>query len=364
MRRNTAHRPNASARTLGVAALCLAALSACASQSPPVDEERIARRVVALLRREGLVVAVRDGGVVARPHRDDSEPSEEGDDPDDEETADEDGDGAAEPTQAAGNAQAEQLMRALQASAARAASQGGALRERITEVVTPPHPSVVTGERDAALAYVPLEGSISIGPDDALVTVVTFTDAQCPFCGRLMPTLRDLQRAHPNEVRLVMKHYPLAFHRAAWTGAVYVEFARSVLGADGAFRAMEQCHTHTNQLDRMRFDLFASELGLDPIHLADALDAQGVTDFDRAVARDYALGDGAHVSGTPATFFNGRLVTGAQPREAIDRAYEDALDRARRALSRGVRRNALYEAVCRSPDAPTAANRRTPARAP
>lgn len=353
-----------SLRTLGALALTLAALAACASQSPPVDEERIARRVVALLRREGLVFAARDGGVAARPPSDDSEAADE-ENSDAEETAEEDGDTAPEPARDPSNsAQVARLMRALNASAARSTSRGGSLRARPAETVTPPHPSVITGAGDAAAVFVPLDGAISIGPEDALVTVVTFMDAQCPFCGRLMPSLREMQRAHANEMRLVLKHRPLAFHRAAWAGAVYVEFARSALGADGAFRAMAQCQEHTSELERARFDLFASELGLDPIHLADALDAQETTDFDRSVARDDALGEGAHVTGTPATFFNGRLVSGAQPREALDRAYEDARDRARRALAHGVRRDALYEHLCRTPDATTAAPRRTPARAP
>ncbi len=353
----------ASHRKLGALALTLAALTACASQSPPVDEERLARRVVALLRREGLVFAARDGGVAARPPSEDGEATDENSDA--EETAEEDGDSAPEPAQEPTNgAQVDQLMRALNASAARSDSRGGALRARPTETVTPAQPSVITGAGDAAAVFVPLDRAISIGPEDALVTVVTFMDAQCPFCGRLMPSLREMQRAHANEMRLVLKHRPLAFHRAAWAGAVYVEFARSNLGADGAFRALAQCQEHTSELDRARFDLFASELGLDPIHLADALDAQETTEFDRTVARDDALGEGAHVTGTPASFFNGRLVSGAQPREALDRAYEDARDRARRALAHGVRRNALYEHLCRTPDATTAAPRRTPARAP
>lgn len=344
------------ALTLSVASLC-----ACSQPAPVVDEERLARRVVALLRREGLVAVLRDGGVapVAAREADDGEDPDESapDDPTDE-TADEALDAPAgpsprvSPTPAASALAAALTARGTTAAGHRAPMPAG----------TAATPAVITGSGDEALVWIPLDGAATIGPADALVTVITFVDAQCPFSARLVPALRELQREHPTELRLSLRHRPLPFHASAWEGAVFTEFARAAQGADGLFNAFDQVFAHQRELDRSRLEAMAQSMGLDPLHLADALAATGPTDLDRAVARDDALGLSANVNGTPTSFFNGRRVAGALPRASLEQAFEEARERARRALSRGTRRGALYDTVCRSPDtAPPP--RRTP-RAP
>ncbi len=340
-------------------ALCAGLVCACSQPAPVVDEERLARRVVALLRREGLV-AVRDGGAHPRASDEDSESASE--EPS-EETADEASEDLAEDSAPAPSppAAANQAALANAFAGARGVAQGG-LRARI-DAPPPAVPAVLTGTGDDALVWITLDGAATVGPADAVVTVVTFVDAQCPFSARLLPSLLALQRAHPTEVRLALRHRPLAFHSAAWGGAVFAEFARASGGSDALFNAFEQMFSHQRELDRPRLDAMARALGLDALHLADALDAAGPTDLDRAVARDDALGESARVLGTPASFFNGRRVMGAQGPAALERAFEEARDRARRALSRGVRRAALYDTVCRTPDNETPP-RRTPTRAP
>ncbi|MFO0650163.1 MAG: DsbA family protein [Polyangiales bacterium] len=339
-------------------ALLSAALGACSQPAPVVDEERLARRVVALLRREGLVVAMRDGGAAPPSNEDPDNASE---DPDEraEENSDERADEAVDAPQPAPS------RTPSPAAFARAAPPGSGrsvLRAPIAAIPAAT-PAVTTGTGDDALVWTTLDGAATLGPADALVTVVTFVDAQCPFSARLLPSLRELQRAHPAEVRLALRHRPLAFHGAAWGAAVFAEFARASGGSDAVFGAFEQLFSHQRELDRPHLDVMARALGLDPLHLADALDAPAPSELDRAVARDEGLAESANVQATPTSFFNGRRVAGAVPLANLERAFEEARERARRALSRGVRRAALYDTVCRTTDNATPP-RRTPTRAP
>ncbi len=342
-------------------ALVASVVGACTQPAPVVDEERLARRVVALLRREGLVVAMRDGGAARGASNEDPDNAGEGAEEASDENADESADESADDPQPAPTRAPSQAALANAFAAARGPGRD-ALRAPI-EAIAAATPAVITGTGDDALVWTTLDAAATVGPADALVTVVTFVDAQCPFSARVFPSLRELQRAHPTEVRLALRHRPLAFHAAAWGGAVFAEFARASSGSDAAFDAFEQLFAHQRELDRPHLDAMARALGLDPLHLADALDAPAGSPLDRAVARDVGLAESANVQATPTSFFNGRRVAGALPLASLERAFEEARDRARRALSRGVRRAALYDTVCRTTDNATPP-RRTPTRAP
>jgi protein-disulfide isomerase len=331
---------------------------ACTQPAPVVDEERLARRVVALLRREGLVVSVRDGGAPTAASDETSEGTAD-------EPTDEPGDDSVEAVDPTPVANIEPLPAALR-RAARVRNgdpdRPRALRTRI-DAITPTTPAVITGTGDDALVWFPLDGAALVGPDDASVTVVTFVDPQCPFSARLLPMLRTLQRAHPQELRLAVRHRPLDFHSSAWGAAVFIEFARAARGSEGLLDAYEQVFAHPRNLDRASFDGFAQALGLDALHLADALDAADATDFDRAVARDDGLAESGHVNATPTSFFNGHRVAGAVSAERLEEAFTEALARARRLRVRGLRRGELYDAVCRTPVSATPPRRIVP-RAP
>src|SRR5690606_14908791 len=68
-------------------------------------------------------------------------------------------------------------------------------------------------------------GRPAIGPSSAPVTIVEFSDFQCPFCSRAQPTLLELQKRYPSDVRIVFRHLPLDFHNQAFDAAVAAEAA-------------------------------------------------------------------------------------------------------------------------------------------
>lgn len=155
------------------------------------------------------------------------------------------------------------------------------------------------------------EGRPSLGPDDAPITVVVFSDFQCPFCAKLAPTLHDLPARHA-DVRVVFRQLPLGNHPAA------LPAARATLAAhrQGKFWEMHDAlFAREGKIAEDDLAGIAEEIGLDVQQwerdLADP-EIQRIIDEDQALARE--LG----VRGTPGTFVNGMFLGGAQPVESFD----------------------------------------------
>jgi protein-disulfide isomerase len=157
----------------------------------------------------------------------------------------------------------------------------------------------------------------SRGPADASVTIVEFSDFQCPFCARAQPVVERVMKAYAGKVRLVFRDFPLSFHsnaaRAAEAGHCADEQSRFWPLHDWIFQ-------HQNELGAAELSGAARELGLD----GQRFDACMATHkYEQAVADNQAAGEKAGVSGTPAFFVNGELLSGAQPFEK----FQELLDR-------------------------------------
>jgi protein-disulfide isomerase len=162
------------------------------------------------------------------------------------------------------------------------------------------------------------------GPANARVTIQLFSDFQCPFCSRINPTLEQIAREYPTQVRIVWRDYPLPMHPNAMPAA---EAAREVFRQGGAakfwaFHAL----LFQNQQDLTRETIvrLATQVGgINIPQLNQALDAhthQAAVQADvEAVSRA-----GAQI-GTPSSFINGRLLQGAVPYEMFKQAIDRAL---------------------------------------
>ncbi len=176
----------------------------------------------------------------------------------------------------------------------------------------------------------------ALGPKrDALVTVVLFSEFQCPFCTRVHPTLRELVARFPGEVRVVFRHNPLAFHKAALPAAKAAQAAhrqgRFWEMADLLFESRERLE------EPEHFVALANKLGLDPRRFeADMASAQVGED----IARDQAEAERLGARGVPTAYLNGTLLVGAQPLERFVDRVEALLPEARRA---GLRGDALHD---------------------
>ncbi len=182
---------------------------------------------------------------------------------------------------------------------------------------------------------VPLEGP-SKGPANAKVNIVEFSDFQCPFCSRVVPTVEQILKAYPNDVRIFFRHNPLPFHPNAPLAAE----AGVAAAAQGKFWEMHD-KMFANQQNIARADLekYAAEIGLDTAKFKQALDSGA---GKAKVQEDLKAAQQIGVQGTPNFYINGRNVQGAQPFEEFKKVIDDEIQRANKILAKGTPQGQLY----------------------
>lgn len=157
------------------------------------------------------------------------------------------------------------------------------------------------------------------GDPDAPITIVEFSDFQCPFCSRFYEnTLPELKKEYidTGKVKIVYRDFPLSFHPEAQGGAEAAECAND----QGKFWEMhDKIFENQAIMGTSSYKAWAEELGLDTEQFNSCLDNGDKTAEVRA---DFAAGQAAGVSGTPTFFINGQKIVGAQPfsvfKQAID----------------------------------------------
>jgi protein-disulfide isomerase len=166
------------------------------------------------------------------------------------------------------------------------------------------------------------EGFPTRGPANAPVTMVEFSDFECPFCGRVAPTIEKIKQIYGDKVRLVFRQFPLQMHPHAAKAAEASLCARQ----QGKFWIMHDAmfgDQHNLGVDQLKAK--AKSIGLDMAQFDQCLDNGKYAD---AVKSDIKAGVIAGVSGTPAVFINGRFVNGAQPYETFTKIIDEELAKA------------------------------------
>ncbi len=188
----------------------------------------------------------------------------------------------------------------------------------------------------------PGDGRPSLGPADALVTVVEFSDFQCPFCARLAPTVHGLTERH-GDVRVVFRQMPLPNHSVARPAA------KAALAAQrqGKFWEMHDALFQAEgKIEADDIEELAQSIGLDMDRFAaDRADPA----IEQMIAQDEALAREVGVRGTPASFVNGRFVGGAQPAQSFDAVIEQERKVAQALIDQGTAASDVLEAVFEQP---------------
>lgn len=174
---------------------------------------------------------------------------------------------------------------------------------------------------DPDLVYdVNTSGAHSRGPADAPITIVEFSDFECPFCASVAPTLKQIEETYQGSVRVVWKHLPLSSIHSYADGAAQAAEAAAQQGkfweyhdklfADQSKLAPEDLVQHAEDL-QLDMDRFEADL-LDPANR-------------KEVADDTAEADALGVSSTPSIFINGRFISGARSFETYAKVIDDEL---------------------------------------
>ncbi len=159
------------------------------------------------------------------------------------------------------------------------------------------------------------------GPEDAPITIVEFSDFQCPFCSRVEPTLEQVMENYGDKVRLVFRQFPLNIHPNAQKAAEASLCARD----QGKFWEMHDAmFADQKGLSVEGLKKKAAALGLDSTKFDQCLDSGQFAD---EVHADLQAGSEAGVNGTPAMFINGIPVSGAVPYENMAQVIDAELAR-------------------------------------
>lgn len=196
---------------------------------------------------------------------------------------------------------------------------------------------------DEGVIYaVPAGDAPQIGPDDAPVTIVMFSDFQCPFCSRALSTIDELRARHPDRIRLLYRHNPLPFHRDALPAALAAAEAGAQRGDEGFWQMLRLLFANPRALSSEDLEGYAAQLGLDLDRFRAALEGQThLADIEA----DQRLAARLGARSTPTFYVNGRLVRGAQPLQVFAEAFDDALERAEAAASEGAAPADVYGAL-------------------
>ena len=173
-------------------------------------------------------------------------------------------------------------------------------------------------------AEVPIDGAVLKGAADAPVTIVEFSDFHCPFCKRVVPTLKEIEARYPGKVRLAFRDYPIdQLHPGARKAH---EAARCARDQGKFWEFHDAVFAGEPDSSPQRLKAYAQQVGLD-VGKFDACVSRG--NHTDAVQKDVDEAKRLGVDGTPAFFINGQLLSGAQPLDAFVRVIDRELERKR-----------------------------------
>ena len=162
-------------------------------------------------------------------------------------------------------------------------------------------------------------GAPARGPESARLTIVEFSDFQCPFCRSGATALTEIAKAFPNDVRLVFKQFPLESHSQAALAAE----ASLAAQAQGKFWEMhDRIFSNPRSLTEPNLIAWAKEFGMDAARFSSDLTSHK---YQNIVQTEVREGLDAGVQGTPTVFLNGRLYRGNVKVDELKPAVEAAL---------------------------------------
>jgi protein-disulfide isomerase len=189
-----------------------------------------------------------------------------------------------------------------------------------------PVPAIVTPSPTVKAKSIEEAGGVGVlppkGEEDAPVTMIEFTEFQCPFSGSFArDTLPQIEKEYikTGKVKFFFRDYPLSFHQYAQKAA---EAARCADDQGKFWDYHDKVFVNQETLSLENLKKWAIDLGLDETNFSNCLDGER---FEEVVKKDFTDGRAAGVRGTPAFFINGQLFSGAQPFEKFKEVIEEAL---------------------------------------
>jgi len=213
--------------------------------------------------------------------------------------------------------------------------------DRSKGVAIGPEGGAETGSLDHSAATIPVTGKDpQWGNADAPVTVVIFSDFQCPFCSRVEPTIKQLKDTYgPQKLRVVWKNQPLPFHQNARPAAEAAQAVFGLGGSDAFWKFHDLAFQNQQALSDDNYAKWAAQAGVDAAKFKAALSSKK---FSAKIDEDMALASKVGATGTPAFRINGATLVGAQPFEKFKEVVDQQLAEAQKLIAAGTPKDKVY----------------------
>lgn len=164
------------------------------------------------------------------------------------------------------------------------------------------------------------------GKQDAPVTIIEFSDFQCPFCSRAAETVDQLRKKYGNKIKLAFKQFPLPMHQDA-RPAAEASMCVNEQGTEKFWKFHDLAFKNQDKLDKANLEKLAKDSGADPKKFTECVDQKKYANY---VQQDMEYGEKVGVRSTPTFFINGQLVSGAVPIEQFSEIIEEELSSAKK----------------------------------
>lgn len=187
--------------------------------------------------------------------------------------------------------------------------------------LTKSQPVEVYFQKPKMTAKVEAGNSPSTGNDKAPVTMIEFSDFQCPFCTRAAETVNEIKKKYGSKVNIVFKHFPLPMHKDARPAA---EASMCVNEQDKAkfWKFHDLAFKNQDKLDTAGLEKIAKDVGADVNKFKECMTSKK---YAQAVQQDMEYGEKLGVRSTPTFFINGQLISGAVPIEQFSEVIDEEL---------------------------------------
>lgn len=202
-----------------------------------------------------------------------------------------------------------------------------------------PANTVQPSETPEMRTFIDINGTPTLGNPDAPVTIVEFTDFECPFCAIANKNIHEVMQRYPDKIRLVFKHYPLPIHAHADAAHRAAE-AASLLG--NFWDMYDFLFQNQQNLEQAVLEQYAEKIGLPMDRFKSLLDSDNVKNRIKA---DLSQGSSVQVNSTPSLFINGRRIKGAPTVDKLSHIVDEELIIADRYLKAGTPADDLYKTL-------------------
>jgi protein-disulfide isomerase len=161
---------------------------------------------------------------------------------------------------------------------------------------------------DTTIYDVNIGASPTLGPEDAPVTIIEFSDFECVYCVREFPKIKKMIEDYPGKIRVVFKHYPLKFHKKAKPAHAAAELAFREQGNDAFWQMHDMIFANPKNLEISDLRGYAESLDLDMEEFDKVMDDP--IKINNMLQADYAEAKKCNVTGTPTVMINGLKLAG------------------------------------------------------